>query len=328
MAINLNNAESSTSVWGMTRAVDVEVPSFVFNVQEVKVYKNGIVEPVSLEEQIFLGNYGQHNTSAIIFNLDHLEINSSDYYQQCVFYNTDENIKNTIRFKNNVLLIPDVITKYAGNYKVILMLIHKQDNSRFVSKEFSGIIKKDAIENLNISKEYINNSNISSGTLDSVDGQQGIRDAIVLGFNEEKNLITNKEVPSIGEEFDRTIRFINVSELFNIIDSQNYYLLVQKHDELKKYLIESECYWIPAEWTKGTEEEVDDKVYIVFAAYGVDEGKEFFYRSNAIELLLEENWLEEEDLTFDYSINWVILSDTKEQILYDNVGAMLQASDD
>lgn len=322
MPINLNNIENSSSVWGMRAGENTNIPSFVYNIQQVRVEKNGTV---TAEGNMSLGMRGEHNTTAIIFDLSQLGIDSKDYYQQCVFYNVDDNTKNTIRFKEEVLLVPDIVTNHVGHYKIILMLVHKQNNSRFISKEFSGQVQSNEVFNFN--KEDIKNP-ICFELTPVEESATIIRDEISLIINEDNSLVANETNVNLGEEFDRTVNYLNLTEIFNKITSNNYYLVVKKHNETKIYSFDEKLYWIPTEWTKGTGNEVDDTVYLAIATYGIDSGKEFFYLSNTLELTLEENWLEEEDLIFDYSNNWTILTDKDGQKLYDNIEAMLEASDD
>lgn len=362
MAINLNNAESSTSVWGMTRAIDVEVPSFVFNKQTVRIEKTGNIIAPDGKESVFLGSYGQHHTNALVFDLSALETDISKYYQQCVFQHTDTKEKLTIRFKNNYLLIPDNLTKKPGEYEIIFMLIERGDQGNienientdtgeyidtteyFISNKFSGRIDY-PVKGGEVTEEQeflFTKENINSYEVDQLISVTNTvlnkTDNISLAFNASQQL--DKIEPTLGNKLDSLVKIIDVTKLWenNPLNAMNWFLISNKNGSITKYQIEKPSeetpeikYWIPKEWT-GTEEPVN----LAFGFYGIEQGKEYFYITNFILLKIGENWLEENDFNFDISNNWVILSSTETDdegnitnpILYDMNGAMLQASDD
>lgn len=295
------------------------------------------------KNNIDLGRQGDHNVTALVFNLDKLEenINLNEYNASCIFYNEDYPRDNTnpitVDFDGHLLLIPNEITKRAGRYRIIFALQEiKEDTDdievgniefreTFVSSEFTGIVMNSCYEKL---KNGFDELTPSLDSLEIVNTSQFsvIKPKILIRGT--KTISTNKK--SFGNKLDSYVTYIDPTGITVNTESKaaisECYMLVVKnedYDNIQKYYLSTENkYWIPKAWT-----EEQNSYELIFVAKGdLNKNSRFEYITNTLSFTVEDNYLISDDFAFDYSpIGFVVLRDENDISILDENGVTIVA---
>ena len=311
MAIKINNITPEMSVWGMrgsTRSVDY-------------IYKNNITlnEQGGIEENLVLnfGRKGDRNVCVIDFEFGSLlNLNPDEYNTYCVF-KKDNGEKITCNIEGGQLVVPEEITRYEGNYEMIVVFQEQEyvtsdgnTNAReyFVSNVFKGRVQSsdyDVIDSATIGTDEYIKDNFGSSL---------IKNNIGITIN-TPNTSTSGTV--LGNRGDRHVKkFIINGNNFGQLD---VYFFDEGKNNVIKYENIGSGFWIPKELTEI--KETNSRWKMLLVATNGEQQLVF----NTLTFTVNENWLTIDDLYTDITDGYVVLKDNSGDLLIDINGVMLTA---
>ena len=327
MAITIKTP--SITPWGR-RSVMMEEPApsaGILKTHTIAVNIDGSILLKDTKEKILnLGKQGDSNVTLLKFDVSSLSESKdlSQYYFQLAVKNlTINSVIGTFLVNNYEFLIPSIISDYAGDYEFIIILRDKSDQEGsksnqkefFISDAFKAKIEKSTYDNL----VFEDGTEI---TLDAVNVEELEIFKPSIKINGTLDEITS-DSQVLGNKGDRYVLYFDWSEWNRPSDINEIYMVIALNTEEGVAIpidpVEESKFWVPFDITANAGE-----YQIGFLVKGPLGEKTYSFLTNLLTLKVQDNWLTESDLDFDFTdVDGVFLSNSAGELLQDIDGYLL-----
>ena len=326
MAITIKT-KPSISLWGMRSTIAEPTPSTgILKTYTIVLHEDGQISFENTDsKELNLGKQGDSNVTLLKFNTDELKLGDlSNYYFQIAVKNiTLNSVIGTFLINNQEFLIPSIISDYAGDYEFIIILKDKNisngnresEQEYFITNPFKAKIYESAYSGL-ITAGYL---------LEPVNEEELniIKQQIIISV--EKDTITS-DSRILGNKNDRNVLYFNWTEYERTNNIDQIIMAVCSDDEVGGFEIpqtqlNNNVFWVPESLTAKSGE-----YKIGFLIKGWIDEKEYSFLTNMLTFKVQDNWLTDEDLVFDFTDsddNNTFIKDLNGDLLKDIDGYLL-----